>query len=603
MAPEGEHRAGLHAGPRTYLLYRIGSHVYVTFNIVKSGYGEMATQSIENPRKETKTKTSREIITAQAGNELFFAVVGPVGAGSSRAAKALKGRLEAEKVDGVLVKCEILKASDVIRKWAEVKGRSLPPTGQKTIDAITMMQNYGDEMREADNAAVAVGLIQKIAETRALLQKQQYIFGHSVEPDGSPKAFILDSLKHPAEARLLRSIYGDAFALIGVVCGEGARERRLTEVLFRKPEWKKMSTKKAVQEFMKRDADDHQHKFGQHVTDVFHEADFFVDNTPDDNDNEHQLMNEPFGRLIDIITHSRIHRPTTAETAMHVAHTARLRSACLSRQVGAALVDRSGNVVATGTNEVPMAGGGVYGEDFRSFRTDSRCAFCSDEPECSNNREQNEIIQELVSRFPELLTNRSEGDALLALRQTSLGSLIEFSRAVHAEMDAILSASRAGVSPVGCRLFVTTFPCHYCARHIVSAGVYEVQYIEPYPKSKALGLHSDAIATDPFSWVPPDEADPREDETRARRRREQALNVSKIVPGDPPATPIPDEFQGKVLFHPFVGVAPKMYPRAFLKDRDYKDKVTGKFQLGRPDWGSPWSLHRLSYHELEARLG
>ena len=71
-------------------------------------------------------------------------------------------------------------------------------------------------------------------------------------------------------------------------------------------------------------------------------------------------------------------------------------------------------------------------------------------------------------------------------------------------MDALLSAGRDGVSTVGARLFVTTFPCHYCARHIVSAGVYEVQYIEPYPKSRALNLHDDSIMTDKGAWTPPE---------------------------------------------------------------------------------------------------
>ena len=37
-----------------------------------------------------------------------------------------------------------------------------------------------------------------------------------------------------------------------------------------------------------------------------------------------------------------------------------------------------------------------------------------------------------------------------------------------------MSAGRKGASTLGTRLFVTTFPCHYCARHIVSAGVDEV---------------------------------------------------------------------------------------------------------------------------------
>lgn len=46
---------------------------------------------------------------------------------------------------------------------------------------------------------------------------------------------------------------------------------------------------------------------------------------------------------------------------------------------------------------------------------------------------------------------------------------------------------------MGSILYTTTFPCHNCARHIVAAGVETVFYVEPYSKSLALDLHSDAI--------------------------------------------------------------------------------------------------------------
>ncbi|XID96172.1 hypothetical protein ACF3MZ_19775 [Paenibacillaceae bacterium WGS1546] len=44
-------------------------------------------------------------------------------------------------------------------------------------------------------------------------------------------------------------------------------------------------------------------------------------------------------------------------------------------------------------------------------------------------------------------------------------------------------------------MYCTTFPCHNCAKHIIAAGITKVIYVEPYPKSKALEFHSDAIAT------------------------------------------------------------------------------------------------------------
>ena len=108
--------------------------------------------------------------------------------------------------------------------------------------------------------------------------------------------------------------------------------------------------------------------------------------------------------------------------------------------------------------------------------------------------------------MPELkaVTDPIRRNALRQLiRRGRVGDLLEFSRAVHAEMDAVLSAGREGISTIGTRLYVTTFPCHYCARHLVSAGVDEVQFIEPYPKSQALGLHADAIQLEATNWTPP----------------------------------------------------------------------------------------------------
>jgi hypothetical protein len=58
----------------------------------------------------------------------------------------------------------------------------------------------------------------------------------------------------------------------------------------------------------------------------------------------------------------------------------------------------------------------------------------------------------------------------------------------------------------------------------------------------------------------------------------------------------------KVLFRSFVGVAPRMYRRAFLKDRRLKDSNTGMMITVEPDWSDPWHLGAAAYVELEAIL-
>jgi deoxycytidylate deaminase len=61
-------------------------------------------------------------------------------------------------------------------------------------------------------------------------------------------------------------------------------------------------------------------------------------------------------------------------------------------------------------------------------------------------------------------------------------------------MHALFNASSTyGERVRGGKLFVTTYPCHSCARHIVAAGITEVYFLEPYRKSLAIKLHGDAI--------------------------------------------------------------------------------------------------------------
>ena len=318
----------------------------------------------------------------------------------------------------------------------------------------------------------------------------------AVQPDGTRRAYILNSIRHPAEVELLRHIYQDSFVLVGIVCDAKVRLQQIT---------KKYSNAGVAdaEKFMARDARAKE-RFGQRVSDAFHMADFFVDNTVDHfieggEPNEDWDINDKLSRLIKIMTGSEVVRPQISETAMNEAYGAGMRSACLSRQVGAALLNSKGVVIATGTNEVPRAGGGVYGMSFddgdeeEDHDHDQRCAYRKIGKFCSNTREQNIIIDGLISDIPELqsLTNIRKNALKDELREGRIGDLLEFSRAVHAEMDAVIAAARKGASTIGAKLFVTTFPCHYCARGIVAAGIDEVQYVEPYPKSQALALHAE----------------------------------------------------------------------------------------------------------------
>lgn len=530
----------------------------------------------ENPLKivgtPSKDAGSQELVLKESSNEFFFAVVGHAGSGTSVIAASLQDLLRQTSIGAEKIEVEILKARAVIEAWARNKKLPLPGQGgSKRLSDVELLQNYGDQMRaelcgdKPDYAAVANQLVLLIRDMRARKVNARLEPGVAVKPDGKPRAYILDSLRHPDEVKLLRHLYQDAFVLIGVVCAEQKRIERIMQ--------KYTGANEAdARLFMERDANAKE-KHGQHVADAFHLSDYFIDNTVNRTgpSAKHWDVPDKLSRLVKIIAHSELIRPNGEETAMYHAYSAQMQSACLSRQVGAALVDSDGNVVATGSNEAPRAGGGVYGETLDSENApDFRCAMFPLEADrfCRNTRQQNEIIKDLIRQIPELkaLNDARKASLELELRATRIGGLVEFSRAVHAEMDALLSAARKGTSLLATRLFVTTFPCHYCARHIVTAGIDEVQFIEPYPKSLAFDLHKDAIAIEHPDWVAPSKG------------------------GD------------KVLFRPFSGVAPRLYKRCFLKDRELKDKNTGIMKIESPQWGTPWHLSRASYPEMEAKL-
>jgi deoxycytidylate deaminase/dephospho-CoA kinase len=507
-------------------------------------------------------KPVRLMFNSFESNELIFALVGPVGSGTSFVANALHGLVESNlKATNI----SIIKVSDIISDFIGTEELAKIPNNDKLSRAMRY-QDAGDQMREKDEAILGAKTASQIKYERDIINSIKKIGLESNEKT-PPTVYIIDSLKHPAEVELLRGIYREAFFLIGVVCEEKTRKKRLQEGKCRN------SSPDQVDEFMLRDEnEDFPH--GQKVADTFHLADFFVDNTPprfteDNAENPEWVVNEKLGRLVDIISGTKIIRPDAAETGMFHAKGAQLKSSCLSRQVGAAVMDSRGVVVSTGTNEVPMAGGGIYGAGIGSLGDDSleepdhRC-FKTNQY-CSNTTTQNKITNEIIESIPELKNAADRAGIIKKLKLSPLGRLLEFSRAVHAEMDAILTAAREGVSTVGTKMFVTTYPCHYCARHIVTAGVEEVQYIEPYPKSRAIELHKDAIQTIAAGWKSP------------------------------------NKHRGsKVLFRPFTGVAPRLYSRAFMKNRKLKDSSSGIMEVGKPMWST--GLLRESYTSIEKYL-
>ncbi|MBF0563365.1 MAG: deoxycytidylate deaminase [Alphaproteobacteria bacterium] len=301
-------------------------------------------------------------------------------------------------------------------------------------------------------------------------------------PMPSRMVHIIDSIKHPAEHELLIDVYGDALWLIGVFAPEDIRKERLLA---------KGVEDANIQAIFNVDEEEGVNH-GQKVRETIEKSDFFVRN---DGLNTEKLKGV-LRRYMSLLFGIEVNTPTRDEAAMYTAVSAAASSACLSRQVGAAIYSEAGELIGKGSNDVPKKGGGLY--CYEDQDNDHRCYKYGGHI-CHNDDRKKRLFQSIITSLvnDHFLAKTVEFDKVVrTLKRTGIKNLIEYSRAVHAEMEAIISVARAGKGGiVGSTLYCTTFPCHSCARHIVASGVKKVVYIEPYPKSLATTLHKDSIST------------------------------------------------------------------------------------------------------------
>jgi deoxycytidylate deaminase len=415
-------------------------------------------------------------LRGRESQELVFALSGPVGSGIQFVNQALIRALEDRGYTVVPIKVSQLFSVEADRHGVSGGREPGPPEFQR----IWSLQDVGNKLRKLLGEDLGAQLaIKAISLDRVARHPGQNI--DAIKPGRI--AYIVDQLKHPREAQLLRSVYGNLFYFVGVLSGYQRRKANLVANM----------TSADAERLIERDRAESDRN-GQQLDKTLKLADFFVRNSHHNT----EMLKEPIQRLVGLVHADNGITPTNKEKGMYAAQGAALQSACLSRQVGAAIVDRYGNIVATGCNDVPKAGGGLYES---GSEEDHRCVFWEG-GRCFNDKRKDALKDAIEAALkeegvpPALARQYSE-----AIKQkTGIKDLIEFSRAVHAEMDALVKvARRGGPSVQGAFMFTTTYPCHNCARHIVAAGIRAVYFIEPYEKSLASELHHDSIVHEPES--------------------------------------------------------------------------------------------------------
>lgn len=391
----------------------------------------------------------------------------------------------------------------------------------------------GDDFRLHINSNDALAVL-GVGEIRKLRQK----FTNDSTIPAKRSAYIIKSLKHPEEIISLREIYGPGFLLVAAYSPRDVRLQNLaSKIAHSHNSYDTELFREFAEPLISRDQKDATKSHGQNVRESFPLADVFVEST------DAPKLRKDVNRFVRLVLGDNAETPTRDECAMAHAFLAGLRSGALGRQVGAAITSASGEILVVGTNEVPKYGGGQYWPDDSPDHRDIRQQFDSSDLLKQAN------VAEILGRLADggWLLDSKKGlppdsrvqEVLPLLKGTRIMQPMEYGRAVHAEMAAIVEASARGVKISGGTLYTTTFPCHECARHIIAAGILRVVFIDPYPKSLAAQLHEDAIAVET-------------------------------------ATP------NRLVFQPFIGVAPRRFTELFPIFGNRKSS-TGERVVWKPD--------------------
>lgn len=423
--------------------------------------------------------------------ELFFAIAGAIGIDVDEIEASLTRAL-----DSVGYGVETIKLTDQMAEY----GPTTPlPKGADYDSKMNYKMDVGNELcaRYEDNATLArIGV-------RAVRNRRHSKTGN-FDQARNATAYLIRQLKRPEEVALFRRVYGPRFFLISAYGSELDRKDRLEKQLKRS-----LSTRKspadiscAAERLIERDSSETKDFYGQSLQETFHLADVFIDGVSKAEMDKtlHRFVEALFGRT-DI-------SPSKNEYGMYAAKSAGLRSADLSRQVGAAIFSDDGEIITQGCNEAPKAFGGTYWDLETPDHRDVKLGY---DP---NEIYKKEIVRDLIERLidDQLLSEKATKiggpsdivDAITkkaskptekngALVGASILDLTEYGRIVHAEMCAICDAARLGKSVKGATLFCTVFPCHNCTKHVLASGIKRVVYIEPYPKSKAKELHENEV--------------------------------------------------------------------------------------------------------------
>jgi dCMP deaminase len=352
-------------------------------------------------------------------------------------------------------------------------------------------QNIGDNLRlsgiATNNKNIDLKNIFTISERINKFVK--IIKYHKIEVKKEPAYIVIDAFRNPFEAMYFKERYA-AFYLFSINAEQRHVEDRLARGL-------KMSIDQIKQQDDKENpsdtVDSAKNFVSQNIKACIQKSDIHIaNNGMYGNSNYHELYGQII-KYISLIQHPGLITPSLDEKMMQVAHTAKLNSACLSRQVGASITNQYGSLKAIGWNSV--ADGqtpcllrskdellkGTISNSFSLYEKGKKFneAITEFYPKIKNEdligRNQSFCFSEIHNKQIMKEKNQNTKDCKCDKNQVH-------TRSLHAEENAFLQISKYGGEGIkDGTLYSTASPCELCSKKAYQLGIKRIVYIDPYP--------------------------------------------------------------------------------------------------------------------------
>lgn len=341
-------------------------------------------------------------------------------------------------------------------------------------------QRLGDNIRSSGSVTSSVFKAENIFSISKRVNRLLKIFTHHSRHSNYKTYIVIDTLRNPFEALYFRERYS-AFYLMAINANDDTRNKRLQKQYDLSASQIELINKKESNKIKSK----YSSFVSQNIQKCYDLADIHVSNQQIGED-DFTFITWQIVKFVALIMHPGIIMPSSEERCMQIAHTAKLNSGCLSRQVGASITDEFFSLKGIGWNtppegQAPCSLRNVY--DLISHKDD--IAFSRFE---NNNKDFRDLVKKLYDKDnTKKCRNNLKGRNVSYCFKDLKNEIDEeknqvHTRALHAEENAFLQIVKYGGQGIrGGKLFTTSSPCELCAKKAYQLGIMEVYYLDPYP--------------------------------------------------------------------------------------------------------------------------